>query len=97
MVVGVLAVGRYACEAAQHRRDAAAVSGARSRSRSACATGCQTAATADNNPVYLTSYSGCCSFLLVAWILIDRFVGDRRELEHLNIELERRVARRVRS
>ncbi|MEO6746433.1 MAG: ATP-binding protein [Caldimonas sp.] len=45
----------------------------------------------DNNPVFLTNYSGLLFFPLVAWILIDGFVKTARELKQLNIELERRV------
>jgi signal transduction histidine kinase/FixJ family two-component response regulator len=45
----------------------------------------------DNNPVFLTNYSGLLFFPLVAWILIDGFVRTARELKHLNIELEHRV------
>jgi len=45
----------------------------------------------DNNPVYLTSYSGLLFFPLVAWILIDNFVVTARALSQLNVELERRV------
>jgi len=46
----------------------------------------------DNNPVFLTNYSGLLFFPLVAWILIDGFVRTARELKRLNLELERRVA-----
>lgn len=46
----------------------------------------------DNNPVFLTSYSGLLFFPLVAWILIDNFVVTARALSQLNVELERRVA-----
>ena len=46
----------------------------------------------DNNPVFLTSFSGLLFFPLIAWILIDGFVQTTRELERLNVELERRVA-----
>jgi signal transduction histidine kinase/CheY-like chemotaxis protein len=46
----------------------------------------------DNNPIFLTSFSGLLFFPLVAWILIDGFVKAARELERLNVELEQRVA-----
>jgi signal transduction histidine kinase/FixJ family two-component response regulator len=45
----------------------------------------------DNNPVFLTSYSGLLFFPLVAWILIDNFVQTARALSRLNVELEARV------
>lgn len=47
---------------------------------------------ADNNPVYLTPYSGALFIVLVAWILIDRYVRTARELEQVNAHLEQRVA-----
>lgn len=47
---------------------------------------------ADNNPIFLTSFSGLLFFPLVAWILIDGFVQAARDLERLNAELEQRVA-----
>lgn len=46
----------------------------------------------DNNPIFLTSFSGLLFFPLVAWILIDRFVQAARDIERLNAELEQRVA-----
>ena len=46
----------------------------------------------DNNPVYLTPYSGALFIVLVAWILIDRYVRTARELEQVNAHLEQRVA-----
>ena len=45
----------------------------------------------DNNPVFLTSYSGLLFFPLVAWILIDNFVMTAHALSRLNVELEGRV------
>ena len=51
----------------------------------------------DNNPIYLTSFSGLLFFPPVAWILIDGFVSAARDLERLNAELEERVAGRARS
>lgn len=46
----------------------------------------------DNNPVFLVSYAGLMFVVLVAWMLIDRFVDASRELETMNAELEQRVA-----
>lgn len=45
----------------------------------------------DNNPIYLVPYAGLLFVILVAWLLIDRFVGASRELELINLELEQRV------
>jgi signal transduction histidine kinase len=45
----------------------------------------------DNNPVFLVPYAGLFFAVLVAWMLIDRFVAASRELEALNHELEQRV------
>jgi len=46
----------------------------------------------DNNPVFLVPYAGLFFAVLVAWMLIDRFVAASRELEALNHELEERVS-----
>lgn len=46
----------------------------------------------DNLPVMLTVYAGVPFVLLLAWILIDRFVETQVSLEALNRELESRVA-----
>ena len=46
----------------------------------------------DNNPIFLTDFSGILFFPLVAWMLIDGFVQASRQLEEMNAELERRVA-----
>lgn len=46
----------------------------------------------DNNPVFLVPYAGLLFVVLVAWMLIDRFVAASRELEAMNLELEQRVA-----
>jgi signal transduction histidine kinase/CheY-like chemotaxis protein len=46
----------------------------------------------DNNPVYLVPYAGLLFVILVAWMLIDRFVAASRELEALNAGLEQRVS-----
>jgi signal transduction histidine kinase len=91
VVVGVYAVGAYALK----RRD--------TQGTLLLATGVIALAfgvrdwlvdqtSADNNPVFLTSYSGLLFFPLVAWILIDGFVQAARELELLNAGLEQRVA-----
>ncbi|MEO7151343.1 MAG: ATP-binding protein [Burkholderiaceae bacterium] len=45
----------------------------------------------DNNPVYLVPYAGLPFVVLVAWMLIDRFVDASRKLETVNQDLERRV------
>ena len=45
----------------------------------------------DNNPIYLVPYAGLLFVMLVAWMLIDRFVAASRELEAMNRELEQRV------
>ena len=45
----------------------------------------------DNNPVLLTNFSGLVFFPLVASMLIDGFVRASRDLERLNVDLERRV------
>ena len=46
----------------------------------------------DNNPIFLTYFSGLLFFPLVAWMLIDGFVKASRQLEKMNAELARRVA-----
>jgi signal transduction histidine kinase/CheY-like chemotaxis protein len=46
----------------------------------------------DNNPVYLVPYAALLFMVLVAWMLIDRFVGATRELETVNRNLEQRVS-----
>lgn len=46
----------------------------------------------DNNPIYLVPYAGLLFAVLVAWMLIDRFVAASRELETVNLQLEQRVA-----
>ena len=46
---------------------------------------------ADNNPIYLVPYAGLLFVTLVVWMLIERFVAASRELESMNLELERRV------
>jgi signal transduction histidine kinase/CheY-like chemotaxis protein len=46
----------------------------------------------DNNPIYLVPYAGLLFVVLVAWMLIDRFVTASRELETMNLHLEQRVA-----
>lgn len=46
----------------------------------------------DNNPIYLVPYAGLLFVVLVAWMLIDRFVVASRELETMNVQLEQRVA-----
>lgn len=46
----------------------------------------------DNLPVTLTAYAGVPFVVLLAWILIDRFVKTKESLEALNRELESRVA-----
>ncbi len=51
---------------------------------------------ADNNPVQLTPFGGALFALLMAWVLIDRFVQSVQNLERLNRELEVRVADRNR-
>jgi signal transduction histidine kinase/FixJ family two-component response regulator len=88
--VAVLAVGRYAFEQRNTRAilllgvgGIAFAFGLRDWLLSRVAT--------DNNPVYLTSYSGLLFFPLVAWILIDNFVVTARALSQLNVDLERRV------
>ncbi len=45
----------------------------------------------DNNPVYMVPYAGLLFVVLVAWMLIDRFVAASRELEAMNVQLEQRV------
>jgi signal transduction histidine kinase/CheY-like chemotaxis protein len=45
----------------------------------------------DNLPVQLTPFAGLPFVLLVAWILIDRFVGNANALAALNRDLEQRV------
>ena len=45
----------------------------------------------DNNPIFLVPYAGLFFAVLVAWMLIDRFVAASRALETLNHELEERV------
>lgn len=52
---------------------------------------------ADNNPVQLTPFGGALMALLMAWVLIDRFVNSAQNLERLNRELEMRVADRNRT
>ncbi|WP_310385727.1 hybrid sensor histidine kinase/response regulator [Roseateles sp.] len=46
----------------------------------------------DNNPVYLMPYAGLLFAMLIAWMLIDRFVAASRALELLNRDLEQRVS-----
>jgi len=46
----------------------------------------------DNNPVFLVPYAGLCFAVLVAWMLINRFVAASQELKALNHELEERVS-----
>ena len=46
----------------------------------------------DNNPVFLVPYAGLMFVVLVAWMLIDRFVATSRAAETMNRELERRVS-----
>lgn len=46
----------------------------------------------DNNPVYLVPYAGLLFVMLVAWLLIDRFVSASSELELMNFQLEQRVS-----
>ncbi|MBT9490939.1 MAG: response regulator [Paucibacter sp.] len=46
----------------------------------------------DNNPVYLVPYAGLFFAMLVAWMLIDRFVAASRAVELLNRDLEQRVS-----
>jgi signal transduction histidine kinase len=46
----------------------------------------------DNNPIYLVPYAGLLFVVLVAWMLIDRFVATSREIETINRELEQRVS-----
>ncbi len=46
----------------------------------------------ENNPIYLTYFSGLLFFPLMAWMLIDGFVQASRELERMNVDLEQRVA-----
>jgi len=46
----------------------------------------------DNNPVYLVPYAGLLFVVLVAWMLIDRFVAVSRDMESMNLQLEQRVA-----
>ncbi len=45
----------------------------------------------DNNPIWLVPYAGLLFVVLVAWMLIDRFVAATRELAAMNRELEQRV------
>lgn len=47
---------------------------------------------ADNIPVHMTPYAGLPFVVLLAWLLIDRFVRANESLEALNRELESRVA-----
>jgi len=90
VAVGVLAVGRYAFEERNTRAVLLLAAGG-----IAFAFGVRdwlvARSDSDNNPVYLTSYSGLVFFPLVAWILIDNFVTTARALSQLNVELERRV------
>ena len=46
----------------------------------------------DNLPVHMTPYAGLPFVVLLAWLLIDRFVRANASLEALNRELESRVA-----
>ncbi|MES2958758.1 MAG: hybrid sensor histidine kinase/response regulator [Pseudomonadota bacterium] len=48
----------------------------------------------DNFPIALAPYSALPLVLLVAWVLIDRFVRTAESLEGLNRELEHRVERK---
>jgi signal transduction histidine kinase/CheY-like chemotaxis protein len=48
----------------------------------------------DNFPIALAPYSALPLVLLVAWVLIDRFVRTAESLEGLNRELENRVERK---
>ena len=44
-----------------------------------------------DTPILLTPYAGLVFIVVVAWILIDRFVRSIDDLERLNVELESRV------
>ena len=80
VAVGVFAVGRYALEQRDTRAMLLLAAGG-----IAFAFGLRDwlldRDRPDNNPVFLTSYSGLLFFPLVAWILIDNFVQTARALE----------------
>lgn len=90
VVVGVVAVGRYAVGQRNTRALLLLAAGGL-----ALAFGVRDwlldRSVSDNNPVFLTSYSGLVFFPLVAWILIDNFVLTARALSRVNVELEGRV------
>lgn len=90
VAVGLAAVGRYAW---QHRNADGALLMLTGAVSLAFAVRDWLVARAgeDNNPVYLVPYAGLLFVMLVAWMLIDRFVGASRELEALNGALEQRV------
>ena len=46
----------------------------------------------DNNPIFLVPYAGLGFAVLVAWMLIDRFVAASQQLKGLNRDLEQRVS-----
>jgi signal transduction histidine kinase len=46
----------------------------------------------DNNPIYLVPYVGLLFGAFVMKVLIDRFLSASRQIEVMNVDLERRVA-----
>jgi len=93
VAIGVLAVGRYAAQQRNVQGWLLLLTGAVALSFGVY-DWLQNRVPDDNNPVFLTSFSGLLFFPLVAWILIDRFVQATTALERLNAELEGRVAQK---